>query len=108
MSDIFRSWAINLQPNAVQRFPENIIKFNTNESTLVPLNYKVPHKVYICNLDIDFDGIWGSNFLEHYQYIVDITNFETIPLYKVTDNKTPVAKIRGNGRQFKKFIIQFQ
>lgn len=69
-------------------------KILINESTLIPFNASDPHKVYICNLDIEFDGLLGSDFLEHYNCVIDfnkkelITNFKTIPLLKVTDTLT--------------------
>lgn len=61
---------------------------------MIPFNKDDPHRVYICNLDIDFDGLLGSDFLDHYNCIIDfkerklVTNFKTLPLFKVTD-ETP-------------------
>ena len=95
----------DIAKNFPQRFTENVSiqgitneKLHIKESTLVPFNAKNPHKVFIYNLDIEFDGILGLDFLEHYQCIIDlntkelITNFKTIPLHKVDDyftKKTP-------------------
>ena len=85
--------------NYKQRFPENVIiqgitdqKIIINESVLIPFTQKDPHKVYVYDLDIDFDGLIGADFLEHYHCIVDIknkqliTNFKTVPLFKVIED----------------------
>ena len=70
-------------------------KILIDESVLVPFDDTGEyHKMYVYNLDIDFDGILGSDFLEHYQGIVDIknrkliTNFKTVPLHKISDKST--------------------
>ena len=78
-----------------QRFSENIVvqgitdqKILIQESTLIPFNINNPCKVYIYNLDIEFDGILGLDFLEHYECIIDLksnllkTNFKDIPMHK--------------------------
>lgn len=63
------------------------------ESTLIPFAPNDSHKVYIFNLDIDFDGILGLDFLDHYKCVIDlkakqlITNFKTIPLFKVVNKQ---------------------
>ena len=89
--------------NVAQKFPhrspENVTiqgitdqKLLISESTLVPFALNNPHKVFIYNLDIDFDGILGLDFLEHYECVIDLknkelkTNFKTMPLYKVDVN----------------------
>lgn len=82
-----------------RRSPENVTiqgitdqKLLISESTLVPFTLDNPHKVFIYNLDIDFDGILGLDFLEHYECVIDLknkelkTNFKTMPLYKVDVN----------------------
>lgn len=53
-------------------------KIIINESTLIPFSKNNPHQVYICNLDIDFDGPLGMDFLEHYECIVDLRNRQLI------------------------------
>lgn len=46
-------------------------------------------QVNICNLDIEFNGLLGSYFLEHYNWIIDfnkkqlVTNFKTMAILKV-------------------------
>lgn len=57
----------------MNRYPENIViqgicnqKLLITESTLVPFKPNNPHKVYIYDLDIDFGGILGLDFLIHY------------------------------------------
>ena len=50
--------------------------------------------MYIYNLDIEFDGLLGSDFLEHYDCVVDIknrqliTNFKILPLFKAGEDET--------------------
>lgn len=86
--------------NFKQRFPEKVTiqgitdqKISISESTLVPFIVGNPHKVFIYNLDIEFDGILGLDFLEHYECVIDlkskelVTNFKKIPLHKVGDEK---------------------
>lgn len=86
-----------------QRCPENLIiqgitdqSISINQSTYIPFNTGDPHKVYIYNLDIEFDGLLGSDFLEHYDGVVDIknrkliTNFKTVPLYKAGDEENQI------------------
>ena len=55
----------NTAQNFPQRFPENLTiqgitdqKLMIQESTLIPFGPGEPHKVYIYDLDIDFDGIF--------------------------------------------------
>lgn len=91
--------------NTVQHFPERVpenltIQGITNEkllitqSCLIPFITKDPHKVFIYDLDIEFDGLLGLDFLEHYQCVIDLpnkqlkTNFKTLPLYKVGEPET--------------------
>lgn len=88
------------------RFPENVKiqgitdqKLTISESTLIPFTDGDPHKVYIYDLDIEFDGILGLDFLEHYNCVIDlnnkqlITNFKTVPLFKADYNENKRSKI---------------
>lgn len=84
------------QPHAdfSERSPQSVIiqgvneKIRFNELTLVFFKIDDPHKIYICNLDIEFDRLPGSQFLEQSNCIVDIKNrnFNTLPLFKITDD----------------------
>lgn len=46
-----------------------------------------PQKFFVSNMDIEFDGTIGANFLEHYKAVLHlenlqlITNKKTIPLH---------------------------
>lgn len=84
--------------NYSRRCPENVTiqgitdqKIIINEAVFIPFDDNEPFKIYVCDLDIEFDGLLGSDFLERYNCIVDIknkkliTNFKTIPIHKVTD-----------------------
>lgn len=87
-------------------------KLQINESTFVPFTLKDPHKVYIYNLDIDFDGILGLDFLEHYQCVIDLkakelkTNFKTIPLYKTTEDDYKTSKTNNTQKIPNKISIE--
>jgi len=91
----------NTVKNYSRRNPEHITvqgitdqKILITESVCIPFVAGSDHKVYIYDLDIDFDGIIGLDFLDHYNCIVDlkskqlITNFKTIPLHKVTNDSS--------------------
>lgn len=39
-------------------------KVNNLKSIFINSKPSGPHKIYICNLDIEFDGLLGSDFLE--------------------------------------------
>lgn len=75
------------KPYSCERFSK-ISRKHINETTLIPFNSDDPHKAYFCNLDIKFDGLIGSDFLEHYKCVIDYnsrqlcTNFKIIPLLK--------------------------
>lgn len=86
----------NTAQNFRTRSPENVTiqgitnqKLHITESTLVPFKAGDPLKVFIYDLDIEFDGILGLDFLEHYECVIDlkskqlVTNFKHIPLNKV-------------------------
>lgn len=106
------------------KFSENAIiqgitneKILIKESKLIPFKAGDPHKVYIYNLDIEFDGLLGSDFLEHYGCVIDIknkkliTNFKTVPLFKAGDDsgETPVVnKNTQFNENFTKNIISIQ
>ena len=92
-----------------QRLPENVTiqgitneKLLIKESVLIPFTQNNPHKVYVYNLDIEFDGILGSDFLEHYRCILDydakklITNFKILPLNKMQSNNIGQKHVYGN------------
>lgn len=53
-----------------------------NELIFVTFTLKDPHKVYICNLDIHFVGLLGSDISEHYNYVIDVNNKELISNFK--------------------------
>lgn len=64
-----------------------------NQSTMINFIQGDPHKVYMANIDVDFDGSIGADYLEHYNGIVDknkklILSFRTIPLYKVKNKSS--------------------
>jgi RNase H-like domain found in reverse transcriptase/Reverse transcriptase (RNA-dependent DNA polymerase)/Integrase zinc binding domain/Integrase core domain len=81
-------------------------KVNITKSTMVHFKPGDPHKIFIHDIDIDFDGLLGSDFLEHYKCIVDldnrqlITNFKTVPLFKVSNDD----KIEVQNRNFENVI----
>lgn len=65
-----------------------------NDLTLIPFNVINPHNDFICNLEIEFDGLLGSNFLEHYNCVVHFdnrqlkSNFKFVETLKATDSTT--------------------
>lgn len=56
----------------------------------IPFNYKDPQTVYICNLDIEFDGL-GSDYLERYQCVI---YFKTHPTNNLLQNGYSIQSIR--------------
>lgn len=59
---------------------------------MIPFTQGDPHKVFVRNLDIEFDGLLRYGFLEYYEGVVDIKNiqlttrFKTVPLFRVEEN----------------------
>ena len=63
----------NTVKNYNQRYPENVtIQGITNQkllitrSVLIPFAPGNPHKIYIYDLNIEFDGILGLDFFDQY------------------------------------------
>lgn len=58
-----------------------------------------PNKVYIGNPEIELDELLSSDFLGYYNCIIDfnkehlVTNFKTLPSFKVTDDTILQYKI---------------
>lgn len=91
-------------PEGKTIFSENIIISGINGSDIPITQYFMsdigntgkPIKIYICNLQIDYDGILGINFLENYDCQIDLkekilyTNFRTIRLQ--TEDKIQSTK----------------
>lgn len=49
-----------------------------NQSIMINFKQGDPHKICISNIDVDFDGLIGAGFLEHYNGVVGIKNKQLI------------------------------
>lgn len=63
-----------------------------DESALISFNITDPHKVHICDLDIEFCWLLRSNFLEHYNCKIDFNKKTTCDQFR------NFTFIQGNSR----------
>lgn len=72
-----------------------------SESCLLPFTNKNLHKVFIIKVDIEFDGLVGADFLEHYECIIDsnidqlTTKMKTVShTFRVEANRNRILQVQ--------------